>query len=224
MTDTLTGHDVEEGELPEGWGSATLRDLTANTRPICYGVLKPGDYVEAGVPLVRIVDIADDRLDLSAAHRISDELDVEFSRSRISGGEVLLSIQGTIGRVALAPGSAAGANISRTIALIQTDGRVPSPFVRYWLMWCSATNKFKIGGTTRNSLNIKDIRDLDCPLPSPEEQARIVEILEDQLSRLDASLAAADAVEERSEALRRSLLHSAFTGRLTREWREAVNV
>ena len=62
------------------------------------------------------------------------------------------------------------------------------------------------------------------PVPPLAEQKRIVEILEEQLSRLDASLAVADGVEERSAALRRSLLHSAFTGRLTEEWREAVNV
>ena len=65
---------------------------------------------------------------------------------------------------------------------------------------------------------------IPVPLPPLEEQERIVEVLEDQLSRLDASLAVADAVEERSAALRSSLLHSAFTGRLTRVWREAVNV
>ena len=78
--------------------------------------------------------------------------------------------------------------------------------------------------TTVKHLSSKSILEIPLPIPTVGEQERIVEILEDQLSRLDASLAVADAVEERSTALCRSLLHSAFTGRLTEEWREAVNV
>ena len=79
-------------------------------------------------------------------------------------------------------------------------------------------------GTTRLRISRKNLSGIALPMPPLQEQERIVEILEDQLSRLDASLAVADAVEERSAALRRSLLHAAFTGRLTEEWREAVNV
>jgi type I restriction enzyme S subunit len=216
MSDTEpSGHNPADGQLPEGWDAESLDRLTASTRPICYGVLKPGDRVEGGVPLIRIVDIKNDLLDLTDAHLISKELDDEFSRSRLLGGEVLLSIQGTIGRVALAPESAKGANISRTIAVIQTDNRTNSPFVRYWLMWASATNQFKIGGTTRNSLNISDIRSLQCPLPPLAEQERIVEILEEQLSRLDAALESVRVVREKAAQFRRSLLHAAFTGTLT---------
>ena len=45
-----------ESRFHKGWGQATLADLTAATRPVCYGVLKPGDHVDDGVPLLRIVD------------------------------------------------------------------------------------------------------------------------------------------------------------------------
>jgi len=207
--------DLSVGALPAGWAHNTLGELTAATRPICYGVLQPGDFVEGGVPLVRILDIKGDRLSLAAVHRISDVLDAEFPRSRIRGGEVLLSIQGTIGRVAVAPASAAGANISRTIAIIDPDGRTSALFVRYWLMWANATNQFKVGGTTRDSLNIGDIRELVVPIPSIPEQEKIVEILEEQLSRLDAALEAVRAVRVKAAQFRRSLLHAAFTGALT---------
>jgi type I restriction enzyme S subunit len=55
------------------------------------------------------------------------------------------------------------------------------------------------------------------PLPPLPEQHKIVEILEDHLSRLDASIALADAMEKQSAGLRRSLLQAAFTGQLTKE-------
>ena len=68
------------------------------------------------------------------------------------------------------------------------------------------------------------IKPWPIPIPSIEEQEKIVEILEEQLSRLDASLAVVDEIESRAAALRRSLLHAAFTGNLTKEWRENSHV
>jgi type I restriction enzyme S subunit len=55
------------------------------------------------------------------------------------------------------------------------------------------------------------------PKPSFEEQHKIVELLEDHLSRLDASVSLADAMEKQSNGLRRSLLQAAFIGQLTKE-------
>ena len=73
------------------------------------------------------------------------------------------------------------------------------------------------------NISPKRVAELSVVLPAPEEQERIVEVLEVQLSRLDAALAVADEVEERAAALRRSLLHAAFTGKLTEEWREKLH-
>jgi hypothetical protein len=56
------------------------------------------------------------------------------------------------------------------------------------------------------------------------EQQKIVQILEEQFSRQEVSLALVDAVERKVGALRRSLLHAAFSGELTKVWREKNNV
>ncbi len=61
----------------------SLGELTESTRPICYGVLKPGPYTDRGVPLVRIVDINANVLRPFGLHKISKSLDEEFYRSRL---------------------------------------------------------------------------------------------------------------------------------------------
>jgi hypothetical protein len=61
-------------------------------------------------------------------------------------------------------------------------------------------------------------------LPSVQQQERIVKMLDEQFSHLEASLAVADAIEKKALAFRRSLLHAAFTGELTKEWREGTYV
>jgi type I restriction enzyme S subunit len=79
-------------------------------------------------------------------------------------------------------------------------------------------------GTTQRFIPLGKLRLLDIPLPPRVEMLKMFEILEEQLSRLDASLEIADVIEKKASALRRSLLHAAFSGNLTKEWREAAYV
>ena len=72
-------------------------------------------------------------------------------------------------------------------------------------------------GTTRLKLTQGAMNSIPVHLPPLPEQQKIVELLEDHLSRLDASVAIADAMEKQSASLRRSLLQAAFTGQLTKE-------
>jgi len=64
------------------------------------------------------------------------------------------------------------------------------------------------------------IEDYALLLPPLHEQREIVELLERELGLLDLAMKAADRIEMEAKSFRRSLLHSAFNGELTREWRE----
>ena len=147
---------------------------------------------------------------MQGVQRISPALDVEFSRSRLAGGEVLLSIQGTVGRVALVPRELAGANISRTLAVIQPDDRLSPAFLGYALRAVCAAGAFKVGGTTRASLNISTIREMGIPLPPLAEQRRIVDLLEDHLSRIDRAWEYSQSAQRRLATLRACLLGQAL--------------
>jgi type I restriction enzyme, S subunit len=209
---------MSEGNgLPKGWGAVSLADLTAH-RPICYGVLKPGPRQTRGIPLIRITDISADVVDESDIYLITERLSQEFSRSVLQGGEVLLSIQGTIGRTAICPKHLAGANVSRTLAVIDPDERVTREFLRFWLL--SRNGRFPVCGSTRASLNIGVIRELPAPLPPLPEQHRIVEKIEELFSDLDAGVASLQRAKANLKRYRASVLKSAVEGRLTEEWRK----
>jgi type I restriction enzyme S subunit len=187
--------------MRKDWTAVTLGDLTSSTRPICYGVLKPGPFVANGIPLVRITDMNRSLLGPEGMHRISVELDYEFRRSKLRGNEVLLSIQGTVGRVSRCAPELVGANISRTIALIDCDKRVMNEFVAYFLESLAADNAFNSSGSTRASLNISEIRLIEVPVPPLIEQERIVDLLTSVVAYIDelqqllqSAIAARDAV------------------------------
>jgi type I restriction enzyme S subunit len=76
------------------------------------------------------------------------------------------------------------------------------------------------------SISRKRLQTVPFPLIPISEQHCIVEILEEQFSRLDAAAAsiqevmgASNGFEGRMADLRRSILHAAFSGSLTAEWR-----
>jgi len=161
-----------------GWARATLGELTRTTRPICYGVLKPGPNVAGGIPLVRVTDISENRFCDKHLICISHRLDEEFRRSRLRGGEILVSIQGTVGRVAICPPEYAGANISRTIAVIEPDDRADRRYSYWYLRHLGEAGAFKTVGSTRASLNIAALRNVEIPLPPLPVQRRIVAILD----------------------------------------------
>jgi type I restriction enzyme S subunit len=79
-------------------------------------------------------------------------------------------------------------------------------------------------GTTRLKLTQGAMKQIPVVVPPSDEQRQILQTLDAQLSRLEATLAATDRVEAQCAALRRSLLHAAFKGKLTEEWRETAGV
>lgn len=199
------------------WPQIPLGDLTRG-RPICYGVLKPGKRQSSGVPLIRITDITENELDDSDIYLITPELSAEFRRSQLEGGEILLSIQGTIGRTAICPERLRGANISRTIAVVAPDKRIDRSFLRYWLL--SLDGNFPVCGSTRASLNIGALRALRAPAPPLSEQRRIAGLLGEAFAALATVKVNTEKNLQNARAVFESHLHTVFTRRGS-SWVEA---
>ena len=192
------------------WRKTALEELIQTEYPICYGVLKPGNYDDSGVPLLRIVDLESNVVRDVGLHQITQKLDNEFSRSKLKGGELLVSIQGTVGRVAIAPEWADGANISRTIARVAiAREKGNAQFIRQWLLsgFGSKALKDSILGTTRDSLNLSALRKIQIPLPSPPEQNKIAEIL----STVDRAIEQTEALIAKQQRIKTGLMQDLLT-------------
>ena len=96
-------------------------------------------------------------------------------------------------------------------------------FLNYFLEFCFRDIKSNelFTGTTIRHLPKEKLERLIVPLPSTDEQLRTVTHLDEQFSRLDAGLDIASELSDRIASERRSLLHAAFAGTLTAQWREA---
>lgn len=203
-------------DLPPSWSQISLEQATLAERPIAYGVLQPGEDVADGVSMVRVCDVADGVVDTSNLKRISPAIAGEFPRTKLRGGEVLLTLVGTIGRTATVPAELAGANVARAVGML-----APLPLVRGdWLELClrhEGTRQVLTENSrevARKTLNLEQLREYAIPCPSSAEQQEAVSRVNELLSKATAAAGAIAQQVRYAEALRQSALKAAFSGQL----------
>jgi type I restriction enzyme S subunit len=125
---------------------------------------------------------------------------------------LVVSIRGTVGRIAVVPAEAKGWNVAREVAVIPLLPKVSRPFLYAYMLSSFAQNFImnEVRGIAQRGINLADLRRLPVPIPpSPllkEFAQRVTEIHE-----LEASQAAS---RQRLANFFQSLLHRAFNGEL----------
>jgi type I restriction enzyme S subunit len=205
-----------EVEVPPHWAVVSIEAATLAERPIAYGVLQPGPDVDDGVPLVRVCDVADGNVDLGGLKRVAPSIAAAFPRTRLLGGEVLLTIVGTIGRTGIVPSALVGANVARAVAVLS-----PQPAVRAeWLELCLREERMRqlLTGNSREvarkTLNLEQLRECAIPIPPLDEQDEVISMVKAMLSHADAVAAEVQRQARAAEALRQATLKAAFAGQL----------
>lgn len=79
------------------------------------------------------------------------------------------------------------------------------------------------GRSAQAGFNRNDMEELLFPLPPLAEQQRIVDRIESLFAKLDEAKDKAQEVVDGYDARRAAILHKAFTGELTAEWRKSKN-
>ena len=199
----VTGKLSSSKELGNiGWHTGPFNDLIDPLFPIAYGVLVPGPETAGGVPFVRIADLSISNASAKPEKTISPDVDAKFSRTRLRGGEILMGVVGSIGKLGVAPDSWAGANIARAICRIVPNAKVCKAYM-LWLLQSDVMQKQFIGDTrtlAQPTLNVGMIRSAVASIPPLAEQYRIVEKVDEFMvlcDQIKAKMARAQALNER---------------------------
>lgn len=210
-------------DLPVGWASAKLSEVVEPGALIQYGILQPGPDLAGGVPYVRPTEIVNDKIDVGAVRRTAPEIATKYHRSALKAGDVILSIVGSIGKVATVPASLDGANITQSSARLRPQtGLIESPFLANLLRSPHARKLYEEAelGTGVPRLNIGDIREMVVPLAPLAEQRRIVTQVEALLEQVNRAKGRLNRVSQILKRFRQAVLAAAFSGELTKEWRD----
>lgn len=196
---------------PKGWPISALEDLIDDKRPITYGILKPGADVLGGIPYVRVVDIKDNRVLVDQLRRTTPEIASQYRRSTLAAGDLLFSIRGHVGRMAINPQEAEGANITQDTARLAVT-KCSTPYVQYALA-TSGMQHFisrRVKGVAVKGINLGDLRKLPIPVPPDQLQKRFTDLVDMIVKQKEDLTAHAESLEQLFAALQ----HRAFNGDL----------
>ncbi|MCC6739345.1 MAG: restriction endonuclease subunit S [Planctomycetia bacterium] len=204
------------GQLPDSWVWSRCERLCPKDRDITYGVIKLGPPVDGGVATLRSSNVRWLRLEPDDVKSISPEIAAAYARTFLRGGEVLVTVRGTLGGVAVAPPTMAGFNISREVAMLPVHADLEPRFFALAIgstfsqRWLAEVTK----GVAYSGVNIRDLKRLPLPLPPVSEQQEIVR-------RVESLFKLADAIEERvkrattrADRLTQAVLAKAFKAEL----------
>lgn len=200
-------------KLPEGWVYATAEQLTDQNRAITYGVIKLGDSVDGGVPVLRSSDVRNLRIDLGNVKSISQNIAANYRRTFLQGGEVVVTVRGTLGGIAVVPSLCNGFNISREVAMVAlvepamahtVAAFIASAPMERWLLR-------RTKGIAYTGINIETLKALPLPVPPLREQHRIVAEIGYRLSLVRELEREVEANMNRAHGLRQAMLSREFS-------------
>lgn len=206
-----------------------LKDLV-DERGITYGVVQPGQPQQNGVPIVRVNNFAPAELHLEDVLRIDPAIASRYERSRLKGGEVLITLVGSTGQVAVAPPELKGWNVARAVGVIPVRRDVSAR----WVAWCLQAPESarylndRLNTTVQKTLNLRDLAALSIPIPSPTQIAAISSVLGSLDDKIDSNRRLASLVEEAAATLFRARFidfvgaeefEESEIGRVPRGWR-----
>jgi type I restriction enzyme S subunit len=196
----------------QSFSSKPLIEFVDQNRGISYGVVQRGDNFTAGVPLLRILDFGGNVFAPRDHVFVDPRISEQYSRTVLQGGELVVSIRGTVGRVAIAPTEARGWNVAREVAVVPALPDVSRVFLHAYMLSARAqafmTNEVR--GIAQRGINLEDLRRLPIPIPS----ADLVAEFEYRAAESRSLQAAQRATRQRLDDLFRALQYHAFQGEL----------
>jgi type I restriction enzyme S subunit len=224
----LTGHDVSKGNTPNGWRTATIAEVADFIRGVTYQKSDARREPEDGfLPLLRATNIGNESLSYDEfvfvpKKVVKPEQLIRVNDMVIAASSGSISIVGKSAPVLVDFEATFGA----FCAVLRPQSSISPNYFRLYVQSpiCRETWSNLARGTNINNLKREQVLTTSIPVPPLVEQEKIAEILDGQISHLDVAIAVADAIEKNASAMRRSLLHAAFTGELTKQWREDAHV
>jgi type I restriction enzyme, S subunit len=169
------------------WHDVEFQELLVDGS-ISYGIVQPGSHVEKDfVPVLRVNNIRNGRIETDGVLQVASEIEAKYSRTRLEGGELLITVVGNPGQCAIVPTSLAGFNVARAVSVARINQKADKRFVKYALQ--SDDLIFQIYGGTNDTvqptLNLSSLKTLCFNLPGLSEQIAIADVLSSLDDKID---------------------------------------
>ena len=183
------------------------------------------DYQSSGVPFINAGAIVDGELNEAEFNYISEEKYDALRAGKIQQGDILYCLRGSLGKTAIVHQKFKGA-ISSSLCILRVNESLLKEYLYYLL--CSNVighqQTLAENGSAQPNLSAASVMDYMIPLSTLAEQQRIVNRIESLFAKLDEAKQKAQDALYSFETRKAAILHKAFTGELTAQWRKEHGV
>lgn len=221
LQQALVPAEEQPYEVPENWvwvRLGSLADVKGGKR------LPKGTTFSENItkhPYIRVTDFNAIGVSFEGLKYIDEDVYEKISRYTISSDDIYVSIAGSIGKVGIIPSCIDGANLTENAAKITNIKGINQKYLCLFLKSEFAQYQMQSAtiATTQAKLALFRIESLTFSLPPLSEQQRIVERIEELFAKLDEAKERLQEVADSFAVRKAAILHKAFTGELTKQWR-----
>ena len=200
------------GEIPASW---QIRPLKGVSDRIIVGLATSVTqyYREQGVPILRNLNIKDDRLDDSDLLFLDSDWASKQVGKMIKEGDILTVHTGYIGISCIVPKQYDKALTFTTLVTTPNDNLINRRFLMRYINVSRFYSPvfFNVETGAQNNLNTKAFVDLEVSVPSLTEQRRIADFLDRRCAEIDRVIAATEQTIAEYKALKQSIITEAVT-------------
>ncbi|PRZ46868.1 restriction endonuclease subunit S [Tritonibacter scottomollicae] len=183
--------------------STTLGEFCDQSRKITYGIVQPGKATLDGVPIIRVNNFSGHSLNLSEKLQVAPEVEASYQRSRPKPGDLLISLVGSIGQVAIAPPEIEGWNLARAVGLVPFDDIAKAHWAAYAIQ-LKENQRFirqRANTTVQATFNLKDLAEIPIPKPGDDVENAALKVLRILDDKIELNRRMSETLEEMARAL-----------------------
>jgi len=207
---------VKHESLPANWRMGKIGDLLKIRNGYAF---KSSEYQDEGALLIRQSNLGGKKVSLAKAKYLPKEYLDKYSNFLVTKGDILIGMSGSVGKLCSYERDEPALQNQRTGLLEFKDERQRRWIWNYLPLLEVELLKVAKGVAVQN-ISATQIENFPAPIAPPEQQKKIVEEVEKQLSRLDEAVANLKRVKANLKRYKASVLQAAVTGKLTEEWRK----
>lgn len=179
--------ETKIGTIPTEWDTKPFEEIIEKGS-LSYGVVQPGTHQENNsVPILRVNNIRNGRIIPDDVMKIDKGIEARYRRTRLKGGELLLTVVGSVGEAVIVPDEFKDWNVARAVSVSRISEDYDKNFVRY----CFSTEQIKhqmyshTNDTVQPTLNLSSLKEIIFPIPQLPEQQAIAGVLSSLDDKID---------------------------------------
>jgi type I restriction enzyme S subunit len=171
---------------------------------ISYGIVQPGAHTEINsVPVIRVNNIKNGYIKTEDVLKVATSIEEKYKRTRLNGGELLITVVGSVGECAIVPENLKGWNVARAVSVAKIKSEFDTRFIKYAFKTDDII--FQMYGNTNDTvqptLNLSSLKALKFQTPPLPEQIAIASVLSSLDDKTDLLHRQNATLEKMSETL-----------------------